>query len=94
MKLISETTQEDKIVISISALLNDLEVDIECFESSEALATVFWNVHDFLPKESKLSNLSEQERMQFFHLMEEEIRSAMIIAGYEAIEEEIRKYIS
>ena len=93
MLLISESLQEDHLVLPISVLLGDLGVEVAAFERSDAVAPLFWDISDLYSDNPAFQNLDSEEKKRFLILIEQEIRNAMMIAGFIVIEEYIQKYI-
>lgn len=94
MLLLSESEYEDQLVLPVCALLKDLGLTIQSFEKNEAVAPVFWEITDFYYTSPWFQNLSSEEKLQFLAFIELEIKSAMIQAGFQAIEQGIQNYIT
>ena len=92
MLLLSESEHEDQLVLPVCALLQDLGLTIQPFEKNEAVAPVFWEISDFYDACPWFQNLSETEKLRFLSFIELEIKSAMITAGFQAIERGIQNY--
>lgn len=87
MKLIAETQEESSKLNGLSALLLDLGIDVDSYESEEAIAVSFWNAHDHMPVPERLTAMSELDRAAFLYSIEDQLRAAMLAAGYRAIEQ-------
>lgn len=86
MKLIAETQEESSKLNGLSALLLDLGIDVDSYENEEAIAVFFWNAHDHMPAPERLAAMSELDRAAFLYSIEDQLRAAMLAAGYRAIE--------
>lgn len=86
MKLIAETQEESSKLNGLSALLLDLGIDVDSYENEEAIAVSFWNAHDHMPVPERLAAMSELDRAAFLYSIEDQLRAAMLAAGYRAIE--------
>ena len=86
MKLIAETSKENQQLCGLTALLCDLGVDVDSYEQEEAIAVAFWNAHDHMPVPDRLAAMSDADRAAFLHSIEDQLRAAMLSAGYCAIE--------
>lgn len=86
MKLIAETQEESSKLNGLSALLLDLGIDVDSYENEEAIAVSFWNAHDHMPVSERLAAMSELDRATFLYSIEDQLRAAMLAAGYRAIE--------
>lgn len=86
MKLIAETQEESSKLNGLSALLLDLGIDVDSYENEEAIAVSFWNAHDHMPVPERLAAMSELDRATFLYSIEDQLRAAMLAAGYRAIE--------
>lgn len=93
MKIISEAQEEDHMVIAVSYLLGDIGVYAEPFERSEVIAPVFWDASDYLLDYCDAEKIPYIKRQEILLELEEDIRSAMVLAGFEAIQNGFRKYI-
>lgn len=92
MLLLSESEREDQLLFPVSALLKDLGLTIQPFEKREAVAPVFWEISDFFYANPWFQNFSSEEKLQFLSFIELEIKSAMIQAGFQAIEKGIQNF--
>lgn len=86
VKLIAETQEESSKLNGLSALLLDLGIDVDSYENEEAIAVSFWNAHDHMPVPERLAAMSELDRATFLYSIEDQLRAAMLAAGYRAIE--------
>lgn len=86
LKLIAETHEESSKLNGLSALLLDLGIDVDSYENEEAIAVAFWNAHDHMPVPERLAAMSELDRVTFLYSIEDQLRAAMLAAGYRAIE--------
>lgn len=64
----------------------DLGIDVNTYENEEAIAVAFWNAHDHMPIPERLAAMSELDRAAFLYSIEDQLRAAMLAAGYRAIE--------
>ena len=87
MKLIAETQEESSKLNGLSALLLDLGIDVDSYENEEAIAVSFWNAHVHMPVPERLAAMSELDRAAFLYSIEDQLRAAMLAAGYRAIEQ-------
>lgn len=87
VKLIAETQEESSKLNGLSALLLDLGIDVDSYENEEAIAVSFWNAHDHMPVPERLAAMSELDRAAFLYSIEDQLRAAMLAAGYRAIEQ-------
>ena len=85
-KLIAETQEESSKLNGLSALLLDLGINVDSYENEEAIAVSFWNAHDHMPVPERLAAMSELDRATFLYSIEDQLRAAMLAAGYRAIE--------
>lgn len=86
MKLIAETEDENTLLCGLAALLCDLGVDVDSYTREESIAIAFWNASDCISFPDRLANLSTMKRASFLRFFEDELRQAMLAAGYLAIE--------
>lgn len=91
MKLIAETREESSKLNGLSALLLDLGIDVDSYENEEAIAVAFWNAHDHMPIPERLAAMSELDRATFLYSIEDQLRAAMLAAGYRAIEHALNR---
>lgn len=90
MKLIAETQQESRIVDGLSALLNDLGVEVDSYRRDEAMAVTFFSTNHFtMPEE--LLGLDREEQSAFLCSIEDAMRGAMLAAGYRTINKALRR---
>ena len=93
VKLIAETQEESSKLNGLSALLLDLGIDVDSYESEEAIAVSFWNAHDHMPVPERLTAMSELDRAAFLYSIEDQLRAAMLAAGYRAIEQALDRAV-
>ena len=86
MKLIAETRKENEQLCGLAALLCDLGVDVDSYEQEEAIAVAFLSAHDPMPVPERLAAMPEEDRISFLRSIEDSLRTAMLAAGYLAIE--------
>lgn len=84
--MIAETHEESSKLNGLSALLLDLGIDVDSYENEEAIAVAFWNAYDHMPIPERLAAMSELDRATFLYSIEDQLRAAMLAAGYRAIE--------
>lgn len=89
MKLIAETEYENQLVYGLCSLLRDLKVDVDGFQHEDAIATTFWSSEDLIMCIDPLINPSKFDKQAFLFSIEEDIRSAMIMAGAKVIEKKL-----
>ena len=84
--MIAETREESFKLNGLSALLLDLGIDVDSYENEEAIAVAFWNAQDHMPIPERLAAMSELDRATFLYSIEDQLRAALLAAGYRAIE--------
>ena len=92
MLLISESAHEDHLTLPVCALLQDLGIEIQPVERKDSFALVFWEIADLYHTIPWFRSLSSEEKNQVLTILESDIRSAMIAAGFQAIEKGIEQY--
>lgn len=85
MKLIAESSKENKILEGLSALLNDLGVETETYEQEEAIALAVLSLSDVNSMPAEIYYLSEVELQTFLYETEDHLRAIMTAAGYKAL---------
>lgn len=88
MKLISENQREDMVICGLTALLCDLGIDADGYTQQEALAATYIFPDDVTLECSSL-HMTREDQLAFLKSIEDDIRAAMLRAGYEAIERAI-----
>ena len=86
MKLIAESQEESSKLSGLSALLSDLGIEADSYESDETIVIALVNAYDDLKVSDRLAAMPEENRTAFLSSIEDQLRSVMLAAGYKAIE--------
>lgn len=90
MILIAENEHEDQLVPRLVTLLQDLRVDACGFQRGDAIAPIFWSVDDFSLELPFIKGLPKDEMSAILSELEPELLKAMIIAGFDVIENSVK----
>lgn len=86
MKLIAESQEESFKLSGLSALLSDLGIDVDSYESDETIVIALVNAYDDLQIPERMTAMPEEDRAAFLSSIEDQLRSVMLAAGYKVIE--------
>ena len=85
MILIAENQHEDQLLMSLTALLTDLGVEVDSLRQEDALAPVFWSANELDLQTDALSYMSKDDRIAFLLSIEAPLRASMRKAGLRTI---------
>lgn len=86
MKLIAESQEESSKLSGLSALLSDLGIEADSYESDETIVIALVNAYDDLKVSDRLAAMPEENRTAFLSSIEDRLQYVMLAAGYKVIE--------
>ena len=93
MKLIAETKEENKLLLGISALQNDLGVDTTEYRTEEAFGVTFWSASDLCYTYKDQYDHTKEEAVALLEEVELFLSMNMAAAGARYMDRSIRKHL-
>jgi len=91
--MIAETKEEDAMLPGLTALMNDLGIDVVDYRTDEAYAITFWSASDLCHMYSDAYDLSYEEAVAILEEVEPFLTFRMSSAGVKYIDRSIQKYL-
>lgn len=91
MKLIAESDYDNQVIMGLSAFLTDIGVDVTGYRREDAIAATFWSSEDISMELAAIDLMTKYDKEAFLWSIEDSLRSAMIIAGFNEIKHRLEK---
>ena len=91
MILIAENQYEDQLLMSLTALLTDLGVNVDGLKQEDALVPMFWSANELELETAALCYMSKDDRIAFLLSIEDSLRASMRKAGFHTISSKLAR---